>query len=112
MKRRKPNYSKRKRVISKPRATVANVEFSFSDLKYLFECGYQFKLRVLYGFDSPIAAPVGFGKSLHDALAEVHQRAMRGELVNDSDVPSLVNRHLRTPYAYGELRKRLRAGGA
>ena len=107
VKRRKPDYAKRMRVTSKPRAPVANVEFSFSDLKYLFECGYQFKLRVLYGFDSPIARPIGYGKSVHDALAEVHQRAMRGEPVSEKDVPELVNRHLRTPYAFGELRTRL-----
>ena len=107
VRRREHNYAKRKRAKPQPRATVANVEFSFSDLKYLLECGYQFKLRVLYGFDSPIARPVGYGKSLHDALAEVHQRAMRGESVSESDVPDLVERHLRTPYAFGELRKRL-----
>lgn len=107
VKRRKPSYEKRKRATPEPRAAVANVEFSFSDLKYLFECGYQFKLRVLYGFNSPIARPMGYGKSLHDALAEVHQRAMRGETVSEKHVPELVDRHLRTPYAFGELRKNL-----
>ena len=107
VKRRKPDYSNRKRAASIPRASVSNVEFSFSDLKYLFECGYQFKLRVLYGFNGPLAEPLGYGKSLHDALADVHYRVMRGESVTEADVPELVNRHLRTPYAYGELRVRL-----
>ena len=107
VKRRKPDYSKRKRAAPKPRKSVSNVEFSFSDLKYLFECGYQFKLRVLYGFNGPLAEPLGYGKSLHDALADVHYRVMRGESVTEADVPELVNRHLRTPYAYGELRARL-----
>ena len=107
VKRRQPSYAKRDRAVAKPRATVANVEFSFTDLKYLFECGYQFKLRVLYGFNGPIVAPLGFGKSLHDALAEVHQRAMQGKPVSEADVPELINRHLRTPYAFGELRTRL-----
>ena len=107
VKRRKPSYAKRDRAEAKPRATVANVEFSFTDLKYLFECGYQFKLRVLYGFNGPIVSPLGFGKSLHDALAEVHQRARQEKPVSEADVPELINRHLRTPYAFGELRKRL-----
>ncbi len=107
VKRRKPDYSKRKRATPEPRTSVSNVEFSFSDLKYLFECGYQFKLRVLYGFNGPLAEPLGYGKSLHDALADVHYRAMRGEPVTEADAPELVNRHLRTPYAYGELRQRL-----
>ena len=107
VRRRKPDYTKRKRAPSKARASVSNIEFSFSDLKYLFECGYQFKLRVLYGFNGPIAAPLGYGKSLHDALAEVHYCAMQGKPMSESDVPELVHRHLRTPYAYGELRTRL-----
>ena len=107
VKRRRPDYTNRKRLTPEPRASVSNVEFSFSDLKYLFECGYQFKLRVLYGFNSPIVAPLGFGKSLHDALAEVHQRAMRGETLSEANVPELVDRHLRVPYAFGEIRKNL-----
>ena len=64
-------------------------------------------MRVLYGFNNPIALPLGYGKSLHDALAEVHQRAMRGDVVTVADTPELVDRHLRTPYAYGEVRRRL-----
>ena len=83
VKRRKPDYSKRKRSIPKPKTSVSNVEFSFSDLKYLFECSYQFKLRVLYGFNGPLAEPLGYGKSLHDALADVHYRVMRGESVTE-----------------------------
>lgn len=105
--RRMPDYSNRARMEPKPRSSVANVEFSFSNLKYFFECGYQFKLRVLYGFNSPIVPPLGYGKSLHDALAEVHQRAMRGEAVSKADVPDLVDRHLRVPYAFGDLQDRL-----
>ena len=107
VKRRKPDYSKRRHAEPRARTSVSNVEFSFSNLKYLFECGYQFKLRTLYGFNGPLAYPLGYGKSLHDALADVHYRAMRGETVSEADVPELVDRHLRTPYALGDLRKNL-----
>ncbi len=107
VKRRHPDYADRRRIEAQPKASVANVEFSFSDLKYLFECPYQFKLRVLYGFNNPLVPPMGYGKSLHDALAEVHQRAMRGKMVTVDDVPELVNCHLRIPYAAQDLRDRL-----
>ena len=43
VKRRSPDYSTRKRLQPSPRAGVANVVFSFSDLKYFFECPYQFQ---------------------------------------------------------------------
>jgi DNA helicase-2/ATP-dependent DNA helicase PcrA len=68
--------------------------FSFSDLKYFFECPYQFKLRILYGFNAPIHEALGYGKSLHDALAEVHARARRGDLADAREVERLVGTHL------------------
>lgn len=53
-----------KRRAPKPRTGVSNVVFSFSDLKYFFECPYQFKLRVLYGFKAPIHEALGDGVSV------------------------------------------------
>jgi ATP-dependent DNA helicase UvrD/PcrA len=107
VKRRAPDYSTRRRLLPSPRAGVANVVFSFSDLKYFFECPYQFKLRILYGFNAPLHEALGYGKSLHDALAEVHARALRGDVADGSEVPRLVETHLHAPYAYPALRQQL-----
>lgn len=79
VKRKRQDYAARKRLPPRPKASVANVTLSFSDMKYFLECPYQFKLRILYGFNAPLAEALGYGKSLHDALAEVHGRALRGE---------------------------------
>ncbi|MCP1768666.1 ATP-dependent helicase [Bradyrhizobium japonicum] len=107
VKRRPPDYSERKRLDPRPKSSVANVTLSFSDLKYFFECPYQFKLRILYGFNAPLDEALGFGKSLHDALAEIHARALRGEAVEPGEAAALVQRHLRAPYAYPALREKL-----
>lgn len=107
VKRRVQNYTERPRLPPQPKTSVANVTLSFSDMKYFFECPYQFKLRVLYGFNAPLDEALGFGKSLHDALAEVHARALRGENVDPNEASALVERHLRTPYAYPALREKL-----
>jgi DNA helicase-2/ATP-dependent DNA helicase PcrA len=107
VKRRVPDYSARPRLQPQPKAGVANVVFSFSDLKYFFECPYQFKLRILYGFNAPIHEALGYGKSLHDALAEVHARAIRGDVADAAEVPRLVGTHLHVPYAYPALRQQL-----
>ena len=107
VKRRVQDYSTRKRLASAPKAGIANVTLTFSDIKYFFECPYQFKLRILYGFNAPIDEALGYGKSLHDALADVHARVIRGEQVDASDVPALVNTHLHAPYAYKALREQL-----
>lgn len=107
VKRRSPDYTGRSRLEPQPKASVANVTLSFSDMKYFFECPYQFKLRILYGFNAPLDEALGYGKSLHDALAEVHARALRGETVGAGEAAALVQRHLRAPYAYPALREKL-----
>ncbi len=107
VKRRTPDYSERDRLPPTPRAGVSNVVFSFSDLKYFFECPYQFKLRVLYGFNAPLHEALGYGKSLHDALAEVHKRAIEKAPIEEDDATRLVESHLHAPYAYPTLRQQL-----
>ncbi len=107
VKRRGQNYSGRRRLPPRAKKSVANVVLSFSDVKYFFECPYQFKLRVLYGFNAPLDEAIGYGKSLHDALAEVHARALRGDFAGPEQASDLVARHLRTPYAYASLKQAL-----
>lgn len=41
VKRRRQDYTARPALPSQPRAAVANVTLSFSDLKYFFECPYR-----------------------------------------------------------------------
>ena len=100
-------YARRKRLPPQPKASMANVVLSFSDLKYFFECPYQFKLRISHGFNAPIHEALGYGKSLHDALADVHLRAMRGDVARPAEAGALVGRHLHVPYAYPALRETL-----
>jgi DNA helicase-2/ATP-dependent DNA helicase PcrA len=47
-------------------------------------------------------------KSIHDALAEVHKRAIDGEVISRSEVDELIDRHLHIPFAYPELATQLR----
>jgi DNA helicase-2/ATP-dependent DNA helicase PcrA len=109
VKRREPDFSKRKHLEPEPAGSIANVVLSFSDLKYFFECPYQFKLRILYGFNAPLDEALGYGKSLHDALHEVHQEALEGTIATGADVPRLLGTHMNAPYAYPKLREQLTA---
>lgn len=107
VKRRRQDYSARPHLTPEPKQGIANVVFSFSDLKYFFECPYQFKLRVLYGFNPPIREELGFGRSLHNALAEVHARAIRADYATEDDASSLVETHLHAPFANPALKQRM-----
>ena len=112
VKRRPADYSGRSRLVPAPRRSVEDVIFSFTDLKHILECPYRFKLGVLWGFNPPVSPRLGFGKSLHDALADVHARAIRGEGVSVDDVPNLVDTHLHTPYAPTQLAENLKASAS
>ena len=96
------------RLPPRARHEIPDVVLSFSDLKYFFECPYQFKLRFLYGFNPPIHEALGYGKSVHDVMAEVHKRAIDGDIVSGLETEELVDRHLNTPFAYPALRAVLR----
>jgi DNA helicase-2/ATP-dependent DNA helicase PcrA len=91
-----------------PKIDAPKISISFSELKYLIECPYQFKLRFLYGFNPPIHEALGYGRGLHDALAEMHKRALAGDVPTKSETEELVDRHLHTPYAYEALQIQLR----
>lgn len=95
------------RVIPTPKIETPPVSISFSELKYLFDCPYQFKLRFMYGFNPPLDEAIGYGKGLHDALAEMHKRAIAGDVPTRDESVELVDRHLHTPYAYPALREQL-----
>lgn len=99
------------RLQPRARHETPQVTLSFSELKYYFECPYEFKLRFSYGFNPPLHEALGYGKGLHDALAEVHKRALTGDLLTPTAAADLIDRHMHTPYAYPELRESLRKAG-
>lgn len=95
-------------IVPKPRKEDVVQALTFSELKYFFECPYLFKLRFLYGFDTPISRALGYGKSLHDALAEIHAESLKGRIPTKADVPRLVEDHLHLPFANKPVEDNLR----
>lgn len=108
---REPSRPEPKRLRPRPKREVANIALSFSELKYFFECPYEFKLRFMFGFNPPLVEKLGYGKSLHDALAEVHKKALAGNIVSEAEADQLVDRHLNLPFAGAKLKEDLRKSG-
>jgi DNA helicase-2/ATP-dependent DNA helicase PcrA len=101
----------RAKLEAQPRRSVEDVLLSFSELRYAFECPYSFKLRFLYGFNPPLAEPLGYGKGLHDALFELHVRALHGGDTSEDAAEELIARHMNLRFAYRELEKELTESG-
>jgi DNA helicase II / ATP-dependent DNA helicase PcrA len=105
---REPQIALPTPIPSKARKEVVTLELTFSELKYYFDCPYSFKLRFLYGFNPPIDQALGYGKSLHDALAEIHAESIKGNIPTIADVPELVEDHLYLPFAGSEIKRILK----
>ena len=101
---RAPDLAARPRATPRPARRDEKLEIGYSDLRQFVDCAYAYKLRVLCGFNPPLHEALGYGESLHNALAELHDRWSRGDLLDVGDVPDLIDRHLHLPYAYDALR--------
>jgi len=80
------------RISRRARQEDITLSLTFSELKYYFKCPYLFKLRFLYGFDAPINRALGYGKSLHDALAEIHAESIQGRIPSIDQVERLATK--------------------
>ncbi len=106
---REPIRHPPERIEPRPAEERPEIALTFSELKYFFECPYQFKLRFLYGFNPGFNERLGYGKSLHDALSEVHRRALDHEYLQDDAIPSLLDNNFHLPFAWDGLRADMRA---
>lgn len=99
----------RPRATPSARAGATELRLTFSTIKPMLECAYRFKLEGVFGFRAPFEEAQGLGKGLHDALCEVHRRALEGDVVGVGLVPRLVQRHLHFPFASPETTGRMSA---
>jgi DNA helicase II / ATP-dependent DNA helicase PcrA len=86
------------------------ITLTFSHLKDYYGCAYRFKLSFLYGFIQPIEPNMGYGKSLHNAVAEINRRSRDQEKLSHQQVEEIINRHLHLPYANKLMEDNMRIG--
>lgn len=93
-----PTFQTKKPLPPQPKEQAINISLNFSVLKDYFECPYRFKLVSMYGFKYPLNRRMGFGKSMHDSLMELHKRIMKGEELTDDDPLNIAQRQSHFPY--------------
>ncbi len=78
---------------------LSNIVLNFSLLEAFYQCPYSFKYYTLYGFKEALSPRIGYGKSIHDTLMEIHRRAMEGMPPSKDELEGILSRHLHFPYA-------------
>ena len=102
------DFSERPKTTPQPKLTKTDILLNFSILKNFFECPYRFKLLTLYGFYQPLSARLGYGKSIHDCLMEVHKETLDSAGMDRTHIPRLLATHLHLPYALEAVREDMR----
>ena len=97
------DFSERASIVPRPFDETGTMNLNFSVLKDFFECNYSFKFYCLYGFRNPLDARMGYGRSVHNALMEIHRRALQGDIVKDKEITGLIDIHSHFPYALGDV---------
>ena len=85
-------YSDRKFTTPVPKTEKASILLNFSILKEYFDCPYRFKLLSMYGFSMPLSIRMGYGKSVHNVLMEIHKSALDGQETLPEHIPSLIGK--------------------
>lgn len=106
------DYTNRKFTTPKPKSESASILLNFSVLKNYFDCPYRFKLISMYGFASLISIRMGFGKSVHNVLMEIHKNALDGVKTNPEHIPGLLDTHVHIPYAYDDVKANIKEKSA
>ncbi|ACT92183.1 ATP-dependent DNA helicase [Dyadobacter fermentans] len=93
-----PPFEKNLKIEASPKKEAVSITLNFSVLKDFFECQYRFKLVSMYNFSYPLDQRMGFGRSLHNTLMEIHKRSKLGEELSQDDVLDIANGQSHFPY--------------
>ena len=88
-------------VIPQPPVAANLLRTTYSDLATFRRCEREYQLRSVMNFSPGVSEQFGYGQRIHDILAEIHQRAIGGEVVEQADVRDLVRRRFHLRYTRG-----------
>ncbi len=84
---------------------------SYSELAYYLNCGYDYKMRFIYGFNPGIVPQLGFGKQVHNVINLMHKTFEdTGEIPTKAQIAQLIEEHFYLRYASDDMTERLKVG--
>ena len=84
---------------------------SYSEIAYYLSCGYDYKMRFIYGFNPGIVQAMGFGKQVHNVINLLHNDfETTGKIPTKAKIAALINEHFYLRYASDSVTERLKVG--
>lgn len=84
---------------------------SYSELAYYLNCGYDYKLRFIYGFNPELVPALGFGKQVHNVINLLHKDFENTrEIPTKAKIARMIEEHFYLRYASDTVAERLKVG--
>jgi DNA helicase-2/ATP-dependent DNA helicase PcrA len=84
---------------------------SYSELAYYLNCGYDYKMRFIYGFDPELVPALGFGKQVHNIINLLHKDYEdTGKIPGKARIAKVIEEHFYLRYASDSVTERLKVG--
>ena len=76
------------------------IMLSFSDISLFSECGYRYRLAVVFGYQPELAVELGYGRAIHHVIRRVAETAKdAGSIPDETEVGRLLEQELYLPFA-------------
>lgn len=109
----KPLPDPTKRMQCKTDGVSEEVRFptNYSELAYYLSCGYDYKMRFLFGFNPGIVPQMGFGKQIHNIINLLHNEYQdTGKTPNKKQIGKVLDEHFYLRYASDKIKETLKVG--
>jgi len=84
---------------------------SYSELAYYLNCGYDYKMRFIYGFNPELVPALGFGKQVHNVINLLHKDYEdTGKIPTKARIAKVIEEHFYLRYASDSVTERLKVG--
>ena len=85
------------------------LEMTYSELAQFLDCGLQYRLRTLLGFQPRLAPELGYGKAVHHMLRRLAERTKeRGQVPNAGQIATMLDQDFFLPIANKPAHKNLK----
>lgn len=95
--------------IETPTTDDEDIELSYSELAAYLDCGMEFRLRNIMGFQPRLAPELGYGKAIHHVLRSVAERTKEnGKVPDEQELETILHESFFLPTANKPAHRQLK----